>query len=175
MKRPKKREGFLLTFLVMFFFWVILSGLFGAFHLIAGLFSSALVALLSHDLLVQGKAEKLLTKSWRLIRYIPWELWQIVLANFDVAYRVLHPKLPIDPRIFEFETDLRGDWALTTLANSITLTPGTITIQVEPERGRFLVHGISKEAEEALTLEQTMQRKVGHVFMEPSIKKGDRG
>ncbi len=171
MKKEGKGLGFLITFCVMFLFWIILSGLFGAFHLIAGILSSALVALISHDLLAKGKSDHLLIKSWRLLCYIPWELWQIVLANIDVAYRVLHPKMPIDPRIFEFETPLRGDWALTTLANSITLTPGTITIQVEPEKGKFQVHAIAREPADALLLDQTMQKKVAHVFMEPWKKR----
>jgi len=166
MKKEGKWFGFFITFGVMCLFWIVLSGLFGAFHLIAGVISSALVACLSHDLLVEGKSDKTLLKFWRLLCYIPWELWQIVLANIDVACRVLHPKMPIDPCVFEFETSLRGDWALTTLANSITLTPGTITINVEPERGKFQVHAIAKESADALLVDQTMQRKVAHIFME---------
>lgn len=155
-----------LTFLIMAFFWILLSGLFDTFHLISGLISCLIVALLSHDLLVKGRSEKRLLKFIRLIRYIPWELWQIVLANIDVAYRVLHPKMPIDPRIIEFETSLRGEFSQVTLANSITLTPGTITIWVDPEWGKFCVHAIAKEPAEALLVDQTMQKKVAHVFME---------
>lgn len=167
MRKREKRFGVALTFGVMFLFWIVLSGLFNAFHLVAGLISSGLVALLSRDLLVTGQSEKSLIKAWRLLCYIPWELYQIVLANLDVAYRVLHPRMPIDPRIIEFETPLRKDWALTTLANSITLTPGTLTVQVEPEKGKFQVHAIAQEPEAALLIDQTMQRKVAHVFMEP--------
>lgn len=166
MNQEGKWFGFFITFGVMFLFWILLSGLFNAFHLIAGGICSALVAFLSHDLLVKGKSDKILLKSWRLLRYIPWELWQIVLANIDVAYRVLHPKMPIDPRIIEFETSLRGDFALVTLANSITLTPGTITITVEPENGKFQVHAIAKEPADALLVDQTMQKKVADIFME---------
>lgn len=174
MKKEGRWFGFFITFGVMFLFWIILSGLFGAFHLIAGGICSALVAFLSHDLLAKGKSDRLLIKTWRLLCYIPWELWQIVLANIDVAYRVLHPKMPIDPRVFEFETPLRGDWSLTTLANSITLTPGTITITVEPEKGRFQVHAIAKEPADALLVDQTMQKKVAHVFMESEKKERRR-
>jgi len=163
-----KQRGFaiVLTFLIMAFFWVLLSGIFDAFHLISGVICCLIVTLLSHDLLVKGESKKRLLKSIRLLFYIPWELWQIVLANIDVAYRVLHPKMPIDPRIIEFETTLRGEFSQVTLANSITLTPGTITILVEPERGKFLVHAIAKEPAEALLIDQTMQKKVAHVFME---------
>jgi multicomponent Na+:H+ antiporter subunit E len=158
--------GILITFCIMVVFWILLSGIFDAFHLISGLICCAIVSVISHDLLVKGKSEKKLQKSLQLLIYIPWELWQIVLANIDVAYRVLHPKMPIDPLIIEFETTLRGEFSLVTLANSITLTPGTITILVEPEKGKFWVHAIAKEPADALLVDQTMQRKVAHVFME---------
>jgi len=166
MKMGGKGFGILLTFCLMFLFWILLSGLFDAFHLISGVICCAIVALISHDLLVKGKGKKILLKSFRLILYIPWELGQIVLANIDVAYRVLHPKMPIDPRIIEFETSLRGDFALVTLANCITLTPGTITISVEPEKGKFWVHAIAKGPADALLVDQTMQKKVADVYME---------
>jgi len=166
MSLKEKWFGMLLTFFIMAAFWILLSGIFDAFHLISGLVCCAIVAIISHDLLVKGKSEKRIPKSLRLLVYIPWELWQIVLANIDVAYRVLHPKMPIDPLIIEFETTLRGEFSLVTLANSITLTPGTITIMVEPERGKFWVHAIAKEPANALLVDQTMQRKVAHVFME---------
>lgn len=166
MNRRGKGFGILVTFCIMFLFWILLSGFFDAFHLISGVICSAIVALISHDLLVKGRTEKMLLKSYRLLLYIPWELWQIVLANIDVAYRVLHPKMPIDPRIIQFETSLRSDFSLVTLANSITLTPGTITILVEPEKGKFWVHAIAKEPADSLLVDQTMQRKVAHVFIE---------
>jgi len=161
-----KGFGILVTFCAMFLFWLLLSGIFDAFHVIAGIICSAIVALISHDLLVKGKGEKMLSKSFRFFIYIWWELWQIVLANFDVAYRVLHPKMPIDPCIIEFDTSLRSDFALVTLANSITLTPGTITILVEPEKGKFWVHAIAKKPADALLVDKTMQSKVTDVFME---------
>lgn len=166
MNRGGKGFGILVTFCIMFLFWILLSGFFDPFHLIAGVICSAIVAFISYDLLVKGKDEKMLSKSFRLFLYIPWEFWQIVLANIDVACRVLHPKMPIDPRIIEFETSLRSDFALVTLANSITLTPGTITIFVEPEKGKYWVHAIAKEPADALLVDQTMQRKVAYVFME---------
>ena len=157
--------GFLLTFVVMYLFWILLSGMLDALHLGAGLICSVIVAYISHDLLVkEGGLET--GKFFRLLLYIPWELWQIVLANLDVAYRVLHPKMPIDPMIIEFETSLRSDFALVTMANSITLTPGTITIEVEPEKGKFWVHAVAKSPADALLVDQTMQNKVAEVYNE---------
>ncbi len=159
-----KGFGILVTFCVLLLFWLLLSGIFDAFHVIAGIICSAIIALISHDLLVKGKGEKMLSKSFRFVIYLGWELWQIVLANFDVAYRVLHPKMPMDPQIIEFDTSLRSDFALVTLANSITLTPGTITIDIKD--GKFLVHAIAKKPADALLVNKTMQNKVADVYME---------
>jgi multicomponent Na+:H+ antiporter subunit E len=173
--RSKKKEmsdnsgkvfGIAVTFCAMFLFWLLLSGMLDALHVGAGLICSLIVALISHDLLVTGEGEKRLVKAFRFFIYLWWELWQIILANFDVTYRVLHPKMPIDPVIIEFETPLRSDFALVTLANSITLTPGTITINVDPAKGKFQVHAIAQAPADALTVDKTMQSKVAKVFME---------
>jgi multicomponent Na+:H+ antiporter subunit E len=163
------------TFLVMFIFWLLLSKSIYLYsgqlevdrlHTLVGIISAVIVTLLSHKMLIPGRSEGMLVKAWRLLLYIPWEVWQIVLANIDVAKRVLHPEMPIDPLVIEFDTTLRSDLALVTLANSITLTPGTITIDVEPERGRFVVHAIAQDPADALLVDKTMQEKVAHVFME---------
>ena len=72
----------------------------------------------------------------------------------------------MSPRIIEFETPLRSELSLTFMANSITLTPGTITIEVVPENGKFVVHAIDKNCADALLVDQTMQNKLAYVFME---------
>ncbi|MGC9444521.1 MAG: Na+/H+ antiporter subunit E [Candidatus Methanospirareceae archaeon] len=171
--------GIAVTFVVMFVFWILLSGIFDLLHVGAGIISCAIIAFVSHDLFVrEGGLE--FRKFMRLLLYIPWELYQILLANFDVAYRVLHPSSfkrgrpdgsmfgagPIDPAIIEFETTLRSDFALVTMANSITLTPGTITILVDPPIGKFWVHAIAKAPADALLVDQTMQTKVAEVYDE---------
>ncbi len=161
-----KGFGISVTFCVMFLFWVLLSGILDPIHVGAGIICSVIVALISHDLLVTQKWDKVLRKSGKFIIYIVWELWQILLANFDVAYRVLHPKMPIDPLVIEFDTSLRSDLAIVTLANSITLTPGTITINIDQEKGRFQVHAIAQKPADALLVDKTMQEKVAKVFME---------
>ncbi len=161
-----KGFGIFVTFCVMFLFWLLLSGIFDVLHVGAGIICSAIIAFVSYDLLVTQKWDKMLRKSGRFIIYIVWELWQILLANFDVAYRVLHPKMPIDPSVIEFDTSLRSDLAIVTLANSITLTPGTITINIEQEKGRFQVHAIAQKPADALLVDKTMQQKVAKVFME---------
>ncbi|MHC1611033.1 MAG: Na+/H+ antiporter subunit E [Candidatus Methanospirareceae archaeon] len=171
--KGEKAFSMIVTFCAMLIFWVLLSAWiiyipqhYDLIEISKGIICSLIVTLISHELLVSKRGEKVLLKTLRLIPYLGWELWQIVMANFDVAYRVIHPKMPIDPRIIEFETTLRSDFALTTLANSITLTPGTITILVKPETGKFWVHAIAEKPADALLVDKTMQRKVAHVYME---------
>jgi multicomponent Na+:H+ antiporter subunit E len=68
-------------------------------------------------------------------------LWNISRANFDVAYRVLHPAMPIKPGVVKVKTSLKSATAITVLANSITLTPGTHTVEAK-EDGTLYVHWI---------------------------------
>ena len=162
----KRISEMAISFGLLGIFWVLLSGYFDGFHLVAGGICSLIVTALSYRLLFPERRSPFFRTSWRLICYVPWELWQIVLANIDVIRRVLHPRMPIAPCLIEIETPLRSEFALVTLGNSITLTPGTITVSVDPEKGRFLVHALAKEPADALLVDQTMQRKVAGVFQE---------
>ncbi|MBU1343688.1 MAG: Na+/H+ antiporter subunit E, partial [Proteobacteria bacterium] len=97
--------------------------------------------------------------------YMPWLIWEIVKANFHLLYIAFHPRMKdlIDPHIITFKTNLKSDIAITTLANSITLTPGTITVTADSD-GVFRVHAIDRESAEALP--GTMLKKVAQVFGE---------
>ena len=66
---------------------------------------------------------------WFLV-YLVIFIWECIKANLDVAYRVLHPAMPIRPGIVKVKTTLKSDFAKTLLANSITMTPGTITVDI---------------------------------------------
>jgi len=65
-----------------------------------------------------------------LLLYLIIFIWECIKANFDVAYRVLHPAMPIKPGIVKVKTELKSDFARTILANSVTMTPGTITVDI---------------------------------------------
>jgi multicomponent Na+:H+ antiporter subunit E len=67
-------------------------------------------------------------------------LWECIKANIDVAWRVLHPTLPIRPGTIKVKTDLKSDAGLTFLANSITLTPGTTSVDVDKFKGYIYIH-----------------------------------
>lgn len=90
-------------------------------------------------------------KRWLyFIYYVPIFVYEMIKANLDVAYRVLHPRLPINPGIVKIKTNLKSEIAQTMLANSITLTPGTMTVDIKD--GYLYIHWIdvkSKEVEEA--------------------------
>ena len=77
--------------------------------------------------------------------YVIVLFWEIIKANFDVAYRILHPKMPIKPGIVVIKTTLKSDIAKMILANSITLTPGTFTLDVIGDE--LLIHWINVKAE----------------------------
>ena len=86
---------------------------------------------------------------WLLV-YIPYFSYYVLKANLDVLYRVLHPDLPINPGIVKVRTGLTTDLGKTFLANSITLTPGTLSVDIE---GEYLyvhwINVISKDIEGA--------------------------
>ncbi len=153
--------SFFLTALIMFIFWILLSGHFDFLMLSLGVVSSLLVAYWSHDLFI-GKADPVSggRRVLRLVKYLPWLLGQIMLANVNMVYLTLHPKMPIDPQIVRFSNDLKTGMGIATLANSITLTPGTVTI--ECGREGFIVHAISKNTAESL-LSGEMQARVKEV------------
>jgi len=78
--------------------------------------------------------------------YIIVLFWEIIRANFDVAYRVIHPKMPIKPGIVVIKTRLKSNIAKLVLANSITLTPGTFTLDVIGDK--LLIHWINVKTED---------------------------
>lgn len=163
-RRKTRFQNFLGTALILFAFWALLSGKFDAFHLTLGGICSAVAAYLFHDLLfVNVRVGDIRLVAWRFIRYIPWLMKQIFLANIHVASLVLHPKMPIEPRIMTFKTKLETDISSVTLANSITLTPGTITIDIRD--GLFYVHALSQKVVDELNAGE-MEDRVAHIFME---------
>jgi multicomponent Na+:H+ antiporter subunit E len=162
--RKMNKVSFTLSFVILFSFWILLSGHFDFMHLFLGVICSLLVAYISHELLLGDIRVKNLGRElkriMRFFAYLPWLLCQITLANIDVAYRVLHPKMPIEPRIINFKTNLKTDLALTILANSITLTPGTVTVDIKDSE--YFVHALSKKAADGL-LAGNMQARVKHI------------
>jgi len=160
------RLPLLVTFVIMIGFWILFSGKFDAFHLSLGVISCLLIAITSKDLLFPSGLKTDFIACWsRFAWYVPWLLYQILLANLHVLRLSFHPRMMelIDPHIIEFNGQLESDIARTTFANSITLTPGTITVSVSV-MGRFTVHCIDTHSGKPLPGE--MEHRIARVFKE---------
>lgn len=121
----KKIVEFLLILLLWFaFVWSL-----DVPDLLAGIVVAFLVVWLFSDIFPAeiGRIFHPIRLFW-LIVYLPVFAWQVVKSNLDVTYRVFHPEIPIRPGIVKVKTILKTDIAKTFLANSITLTPGTLTV-----------------------------------------------
>jgi len=117
--------------LVALAIWFLFSGNLSLESLVVGCIVAVITVLAFRRYLVLD-VHKLLQPQryfWFVI-YLIIFLWECLKANLDVAYRVLHPDLPIKPGIVKVKTRLKTDIARTTLANSITMTPGTITVDI---------------------------------------------
>lgn len=141
---------FLFTVVILFCTWFLLSGETNPILIFSGIVSSIFIAYLSGNLLI---SEKNLKKGIRIyinfLKYLPYLIREIVLANIDLTLRVLNPKLPIDPVIIKFTSKLETDFCIVTYANSITLTPGTVTIDVNKKR-EFIVHSLTPDYAESI-------------------------
>ena len=151
--------GFVVTWVLLAALWIGLSGYFDIVHLTFGFVSVTLVSWISHRHLAGEGPGGGLQRPLRFVLYLPWLLWQIVLSNIDVALRAMGAK-DIDPKVIRFKPELDSEFGMVTLANSITLTPGTVTVVIE--NGEYVIHAISEEAAQAV-LEGAMARKVKRV------------
>ena len=117
-----------------FIIWLGFTCTFNLQNIIAGGVASIVVGLLFGNLFMEKPSKIFQIKRWFwFLVYIPVFLWEMAKANFDVAYRVVHPKRPIDPGIIKVKTKLKSEMGKVFLANSITLTPGTFTVDLKDE------------------------------------------
>jgi len=162
----KKIISFCLTFFICFATWLILSGRFDIFHISLGVISCGLVAFFSGDLLFPTAFTREFPKQWlAFMGYLPWLFYQIFKANLHMLYLVFHPRMRdhIDPLIIKFDSRLKGDMAFLIFANSITLTPGTITVYTSIY-GEYTVHAIDKQSADSLP--GVMEDKIARIFGE---------
>ncbi|NQT23238.1 MAG: Na+/H+ antiporter subunit E [Candidatus Omnitrophica bacterium] len=140
----------IVLFFIAFFVWCLLSWIPDWQHLIIGVLVAGIVSFLTGDLFIQRPhILKHPLRYWYFLTwYLPVFLWQVLKANIDVAYRVIHPNLPINPGIVKVKTLLKSDTALTFLANSITLTPGTLTVDIDRDKGILYIHWIDVKAKD---------------------------
>ena len=161
-----------LQFVLLFGFWLLLSGHFNVWYITIGALSAGLITFLTNSLFyrtlrigegVEVRTRLIFLQLWRFLVYLPWLLSRIIMANVQVAYLVLHPKMPIDPGFFLFRTRMRKGMAQVTLANSITMTPGTITVNLED--GHYIIHTLKPPLAQELA-DAVMQNKVAKIYLE---------
>lgn len=158
----------ILMFVFAFVVWCILCWVPDTQHLIAGAVVSLIVAAVMGSMFVTRPHMFFnpIRVFYFLFWYIPVFIWELIRANFDVAYRVIHPSMPIKPGIVRLKTELKSDTGLTFLANSITLTPGTLTVDIDQDKGILYVHWINVVGSDP----ETTYREIGSRF-EPMLKK----
>ena len=119
------------TFLVLFASYVLLAGYAVQELMLGALVSAALTVILSNYVNYTIDYKFPVRLLVFIFAYVPLFIWQLLLANLDVARRVLSPKIPLNPGFVKIKTNLEGDFAKLTLANSITLTPGTLSVDID--------------------------------------------
>ncbi len=137
----KDSPPYILTFFICLLLWLLLTGSLNSADLIAGFSVSILVSLLTaKNLLILNGLILRPASVIALIRYLLYFLTALVKANFDLAGRILAKEIPIDPNIIEIKTTMNSALGRLILANSITLTPGTLSVDISDDR--ILVHWI---------------------------------
>lgn len=154
---------FLALFGLSFLFYVLLSGSVEPTGVVTGAITGAVVAVSLWRVSLTAPIHPVRTarRLWRMLFYVPYLLWEIFKANLEIAYIVLHPDLPIDPQVVDFDAAVWSPLAATALANSITLTPGTLTVDITPQH--FTIHTLTRKARTGL-MAGGLERGVRFVF-----------
>lgn len=145
------------TALVLLVFWLTLSGYYTQFLVGMGILCSLLIALLAARMDVSDKEGHPIHLAPSALTYWPWLVWQIILSAVNVSKIIINPSLPVSPTMTRVKMSQKSDVARVTYANSITLTPGTISVDIEDDD--IIVHAITRE--NAIDLEAgEMDRRV---------------
>ena len=156
--RPISSKFFISKAIVLFVFWILLSASFEWVHLGLGLVFSFAVAWSNagHSTFVPK------FRLWsRFLLYLPWLFYKIIQSSLHLTKLILHPALPIDPQLISVESKLDHHAAIVLHGNSITLTPGTVTAEVDSNK--LIVHALDKVLSEDVTSRQ-IESKISVIF-----------
>jgi len=138
----------LLLAVLLFAAWLLWSGFFKPLLISLGVFSVLLVVFLAHRLRLFDTDVFALRFSLRLFRFWGWLFKEVIISSLEVARLVLNPRMPIEPAVVEFQSRCDHPVDHVILGNSITLTPGTLTLKIES--GNFTVHSLTRQGADAL-------------------------
>ena len=147
----------------LFLVWLLLSASLNLFHIGLGLLVAGGVAWFN----TERPASRFPIIRLRIVWYFFWLVGRILRSGFHLAYLILHPALPINPTLIRYRTGLQEDAGIVLLANSITLTPGTITVEVNSQE--LVIHAMDDNSAQDVTSHR-LERQVAGLFTE----KGDR-
>jgi multicomponent Na+:H+ antiporter subunit E len=133
---------------ILFGFWLLLSGFFTPFLIAAGIGSALAVVAFGWRMRVVDHEGHPVHLGPRALTYWPWLFKEIVKSALDVSRIILHPRLPISPVLVKVKPSQKTTVGVVTYANSITLTPGTVSIEVSQDE--ILVHALTREGAEGL-------------------------
>ncbi|MAG29364.1 MAG: hypothetical protein CL908_00535 [Deltaproteobacteria bacterium] len=162
----------LILFVHLMIVWLLLSGHYDATLITYGVLCCAGVVALVARLGILDMEALPTHLGVRPFLYIPWLLKEIVLSNLSVAKVILTPSLPIHPRILRISASQKTQVGQVMYANSITLTPGTVTLDVR--NGQFLVHALTEDSAEGL-LSGEMDRRVAHLEAKGAAREESMG
>lgn len=143
----------------MFGFWLILSGHYTLWLTASGAVIAVAVAALAKYMQYADDEAHPVGLIFRGFLYWPWLVLEMIKSSFDVARIIVDPKLPISPTVVKVKSSQKTAVGITTFANSITLTPGTISMKVSRSDGEIIVHGITRQTAGALA-DGDMDRRV---------------
>jgi multicomponent Na+:H+ antiporter subunit E len=139
-----KTRSRIIVFIFAYFTWLALTGFKSSQELITGAVFAVLVSLAAGHFLIttEKSGRNIFKRTAYFLLYIIKFIWEMIKANLHVAFLVIHPYKPINPGIVKINTSLTKDSSLTILCNSITLTPGTLTIDLNKSKGEIYIHWI---------------------------------
>jgi multicomponent Na+:H+ antiporter subunit E len=143
--------------LVLFVFWLLLSGFFTPFLVTVGALAAVGIVMLGRRMDVIDHEGHPIHLTWRALGYWPWLAKEIAKSAWEVSRIIVNPALPISPTLVRAKTSQKTAVGVVTYANSITLTPGTISIDVKPDE--ILVHALTRDGAAGL-LAGEMDRRV---------------
>jgi len=155
--------GFVLTFVLSYGFYLLLGDPTDPFDVVTGAVTAGVVAVALSSVVLETEpsASTVLVRSLRATAFLPYLLAEVVRANLEVAAVTLDPSLPIDPQLIEYEPGTSSPFEQAVLANAITLTPGTVTVDADEDG--LLVHALTAETRAGLE-SGSLARAVAWVF-----------
>ncbi len=147
--------------LLLTIFWLAVTEVFTLSNFLVGFALSFLILLLARPLFDEA-SRRYFTLFWKLPRFALLMLWEILLSSLRVAQAVFSPRMKIQPGIIAYPLEVKSDLEITLLANLITLTPGTLSLDVSHDRKVLYVHGMFVDDPQAVarSIHESLEKAV---------------